>query len=74
VQVRINKQPVAWERLEAQLTDIYKMRAQRVLFIRGEDDLDFAEVIRVIDAARRRTSTSTWGCSQPKVRAAVSKG
>ena len=52
VQVRINQQPVAWERLEAQLTDIYKTRAQRVLFIRGEDDLDFAEVIRVIDAAK----------------------
>ena len=52
VQVRINQQPVAWERLEAQLTDIYKTRAQRLLFIRGEDDLDFAEVIRVIDAAK----------------------
>ena len=52
VQVRINQQPVAWERLEAQLPDIYKTRAQRLLFMRGEDDLDFAEVIRVIDAAK----------------------
>ena len=52
VQVRINQHPVAWDRVEAQLTEIYKTRAQRVLFIRGEDDLDFAEVIRVIDAPK----------------------
>jgi biopolymer transport protein TolR len=52
VQVRINQQPVAWARLEARLTDIYKTRAQRVLFVRGGDDLDFVDVIRVIDAAK----------------------
>jgi biopolymer transport protein ExbD len=61
VQVRINQQPVAWERLEAQLNDIYKLRAQRVLFIRGDDDLDFVDVIRAIDAAKATKLDITIG-------------
>jgi biopolymer transport protein TolR len=67
VQVRINQQPVAWERLEAQLNDTYKTRAQRVLFIRGDDDLDFVEVIRVIDAAKATKLDITVGLVTAKV-------
>jgi biopolymer transport protein ExbD len=61
VQLRINRQPVAWEQLEAQLSDIYKRRAQKVLFIRGDDDLDFVDVIRVIDAAKATKLDITIG-------------
>jgi biopolymer transport protein ExbD len=67
VEVRINRQPVEWDRLEAQLTGIYKTRAQRVLFIRGEDDLDFVEVIRVIDAAKATKLDITVGLVTAKV-------
>lgn len=67
VQVRINQQAVEWSRLEAQLTEIYKTRAQRVLFIRGEDDLDFVEVIRVVDAAKATKLDVTIGLFTAKV-------
>jgi biopolymer transport protein ExbD len=70
VQIRINQQPVAWERLEAQLTDIYKTRAQRVLFIRGDDDLDYVDVIRVIDAAKATKLDITIGLFTAKSAAA----
>jgi biopolymer transport protein ExbD len=42
---------IAWSALEARLAEIYKTRAQRVIFIKGDDDLDFAVIARVIDAA-----------------------
>jgi biopolymer transport protein ExbD len=61
VQLRINQQPVAWEHLEVQLNDIYKRRAQKILFIRGDDDLDFVDVIRVIDAAKATKLDITVG-------------
>ena len=67
VEVRINQQPVAWDRLEAQLTDIYKTRAQRVLFIRGDHDLDFEQVIRVINAANETKLNITVGLFTAKV-------
>jgi biopolymer transport protein TolR len=49
--VRINGLQVEWPQLQAQLTEIYKGRAERVMFIKGDDDLDFEEIARVIDAA-----------------------
>lgn len=49
--VKINQQPVAWPELEQRIFDIYKGRAERVLFIKGDDDLTFDDVARVIDAA-----------------------
>jgi biopolymer transport protein ExbD len=70
VQVRINQQTVAWENLDAQLNDIYKLRAQRVLFIRGDDDLDFVDVIRVIDAAKATKLDITIGLFTAKSAAA----
>jgi biopolymer transport protein ExbD len=49
--VRINHEPVEWSALKARMTEIYKTRAQRVIFVKGDDNLDFAVVARVIDAA-----------------------
>ena len=70
VQVRINQRAVAWENLDAQLNEIYKLRAQRVLFIRGDDDLDFVDVIRVIDAAKATKLDITIGLFTAKSAAA----
>ena len=70
VQVRINQRAVAWENLDAQLNEIYKLRAQRVLFIRGADDLDFVDVIRVIDAAKATKLDITIGLFTAKSAAA----
>jgi biopolymer transport protein TolR len=47
--LRINQEPVQWQNLESRLEEIFKQRAERVAFIRGEDAVEFSEVARVID-------------------------
>lgn len=48
----INREPVAWEQLHSRFVEIYKTRAERVLFVKADRTTDFAEVANVIDAAR----------------------
>jgi biopolymer transport protein TolR len=48
--LRINQEPVSWDRLGARLDEIFKMRATRTAFIRGDRPVEFAMVARVIDA------------------------
>lgn len=47
----LNRQPIAWNQLHDRLFDIYKQRAERVLFIKADDALDFAPVAEAIDVA-----------------------
>ncbi len=47
----INTEPVTWERLRARLIEIYKIRAERVLFITADKSVDFEEVASIIDTA-----------------------
>jgi biopolymer transport protein TolR len=47
--LRINQEPVEFRNLEARLDGIFKMRASRVAFIRGENAVEFAAVAQVID-------------------------
>ena len=47
--LRINEQPAAWDQLGSQLEAIFKQRATKVAFIRGEALVEFAQVIRVMD-------------------------
>ena len=50
--VKINQDSVRWEDLQSRLHDIFKRRAERVAFVRGDDDVDFQYVAEVIDLAR----------------------
>ena len=50
--VKINQDNVRWEDLQNRLHDIFKMRAERIAFVRGDDDVDFEYVADVIDIAR----------------------
>ncbi len=50
--LKINQESVKWEELQTRLHDIYKQRAERVAFVRGDDDVDFQYVADVIDVAR----------------------
>jgi biopolymer transport protein TolR len=50
--LKINQDAVKWEDLQSRLHDIYKMRAERIAFVRGDDDVDFQYVAEVIDLAR----------------------
>ena len=38
--------------LEARLAEIFLKRAEKVAFVRGDDDVDFQDVADVIDVAR----------------------
>ena len=49
--ISINRQPVAPAEVESRIRDIYKARAERVLFIKAANDMDFENVSDIIDAA-----------------------
>jgi biopolymer transport protein TolR len=49
--VKINQDVVKWEDLETRLAEIYLKRAEKVAFVRGDDDVDFQYVADVIDLA-----------------------
>jgi biopolymer transport protein ExbD len=50
--LKINQEDVSWQDLHARLQDIFKQRAERVAFVRGDDDVDFEYIADVIDIAR----------------------
>ena len=49
--VKINHDEVKWEDLEPRLAEIYLKRAEKVVFVRGDADVDFQYVADVIDVA-----------------------
>lgn len=46
---KINQDDVAKNELLSKLTAIYANRAERILFVKGDDELNFSEVAEVID-------------------------
>jgi biopolymer transport protein ExbD len=50
--VRINSEPVPWDRLQQRLAAILKTAANRVVFVRGERGIDFEPVAVAIDLAK----------------------
>jgi len=51
--LKINQEPITWDTLEARLTDIFKIRAEKVAFIKGEENVPFEQVARAIDIMHR---------------------
>ena len=49
--VKINQDEVRWQDLEMRLAEIYLKRAEKVVFVRGDNDVDFQYVADVIDLA-----------------------
>jgi len=49
--VEINHAEVRWEDLDTRLAQIYLTRAEKVIFVRGDADVDFQYVADVIDSA-----------------------
>jgi biopolymer transport protein TolR len=47
--LRINQEPVTWDRLGGRLEEVFKLRASRVAFIRGDGPVEFGVVAKVID-------------------------
>jgi len=49
--LKINQTDVTWDDLGNQLTNIFKTRAERVMFVKGDDGIEFQYVAQVIDIA-----------------------
>ena len=47
--LRINQEPVNWDRLGSRLEEVFKLRASRVAFLRGDAPIEFGVVASVID-------------------------
>jgi biopolymer transport protein TolR len=49
--LKINQDDATWDNLQSRLTDIFKTRAERVMFVKGDPDITFDSVAQVIDIA-----------------------
>ena len=50
--MKINQEPTDEIKLGPRLEEIFKTRAERVIFVKGDNDLEFQVVARVIDIAK----------------------
>jgi len=51
-QLKINEEPSDWDSLGSRLADIFKTRAEKVAFVKGDQDVPFAEMARALDIMR----------------------
>jgi len=63
---KINETEVAKSDLLPKLTEIYANRAERVMFVKGDDDLDFRYVADVVDIGRA-ANVDHIGLMTPKI-------
>jgi biopolymer transport protein TolR len=47
--LKINQEPITFDKLGARIEEIFKQRATRVAFIRGDQPVEFGVVANVID-------------------------
>jgi biopolymer transport protein ExbD len=47
--IKINQDDVPIDKLQGRLEDIFKTRAEKVAFVKGDEDLTFSDVATVID-------------------------
>jgi biopolymer transport protein TolR len=50
--VLINQDETTWDDLGPRLDEIFKQRAEKVAFVKGDDSVEFAQVARAIDIMR----------------------
>ena len=65
-QYKINETPYNKVDLLPKLTDIYANRAERIMFVKGDDDIDFRYVAEVIDIGRA-ANVDHIGLMTPKI-------
>jgi len=64
--VKINQEDATWDRLGERLVDIFKTRAEKVVFVKGDKDLEFQKVANAIDIAHG-AGIDKVGLMTPKV-------
>jgi len=50
--VLINQDDVNWDTLGPRLEEVFKQRADKIAFVKGDDNVEFAQVARAIDIMR----------------------
>ena len=50
--LKINEEDATWETLGPRLSDVFKQRAEKVAFVKGDDTVRFSDVARAIDIMR----------------------
>jgi biopolymer transport protein ExbD len=63
---KINETEVNKAELQAKLTEIYANRAERVMFVKGDDNLDFRYIAEVIDIGHA-ANVDHIGLMTPKI-------
>lgn len=66
--VKLNQDPIAWDALQDRLVAVFKIRNQRVVFIKGDPDIDYSYVAQAIDMAHG-ANIDKVGLMTPKVEA-----
>jgi biopolymer transport protein ExbD len=51
-QLAINKEPVTWDRLGTRLKEVYDMRPEKIMFVKGDPEVVYEKVINAMDIAR----------------------
>jgi len=64
----INTEPITEDRLGERLMEVFKTRAERVVFVKGDPDLEFQFVARAIDIAKG-AGIDKVGLMTPKIEA-----
>jgi biopolymer transport protein TolR len=67
-QYKINETSVQKSELLPKLTEIYANRAEKVMFVKGDDDLNFSYIAEVIDIGKQAT-VDNIGIMTPKIMA-----
>ena len=67
--LKINQDEVSWDDLQQRLTDIFKTRAERVMFVKGDPDVEFQNVAQVIDIAHGTQVVDRVGLITAKIEA-----
>src|SRR5258707_14324903 len=67
--LKINQEDVTLDNLQTRLTDIFKTRAERVMFVKGDNDVEFQNVAQVIDIARGTNVIDRIGLITAKIEA-----
>ncbi len=50
--LKINGEKSSWDTLEPRMQEIFKLRDEKVAFVKGDSTVEFSEVARAIDAIR----------------------
>ena len=66
--MKINEEPTDFDKLGPRLEQVFKTRAERVVFVKGDPDLDYQTVARAIDIARG-AGIDKIGLMTPKIEA-----